>query len=240
MCTMTIVAHEGGTRVVFNRDEQRTRPDAIPPRLKRSEGRLICYPVDPRGGGTWIGVSDTGVVAALLNRSGTQRSCPGPSQSRGTVVPAVLRARSIAEAVSIVRAWLPMRLAPFRIVICHRTEVYWADGGGDAIGQIHYVPLDRPVLFTSSSLGDATVFEPRKRLFEQLLTLMAGRPLEAQRLFHQHQWPGHPEMSVVMNRRDARTVSRTQIEVGAHADRIRVHYEPLPDRSRQGRLCLAG
>jgi hypothetical protein len=240
MCTMTLVPHEGGTRVVFNRDEQRTRPDALPPRLLRSDGGLVCYPVDPRGGGTWIGVSDTGVVAALLNRSGTHRSGTGAPQSRGAVAPAVLRSRSIAEAISVVRAWLPLRLAPFRIVVCQLREVYWADGGGDATGPIHRLGLDRPLLFTSSSLGDATVFEPRKRLFEQLLMRMAARPLEAQRLFHQHQWPGHPEMSVVMERHDARTVSRTQIDVGAHSDRIRVHYQPLPDPTRQGRQCLAG
>jgi hypothetical protein len=237
---MTVVPHEGGTRVVFNRDEQRTRPAALPPRLQRIEGGLVCYPVDPRSGGTWIGVSDTGVVAALLNRSGTHQSGTGATKSRGAVAPAVLRARSIAQAVSVVRTWLPLRLAPFRIVVCQHREVYWADGGGDAIGPIHCPSLDRPLLFTSSSLGDATVFGPRKRLFDELLARMAGQPLEAQRLFHRHQWRARPEMSVLMDRRDARTVSRTRIDVGAHADRIRVHYEPLPDPTRQGRQCLAG
>jgi hypothetical protein len=235
MCTLTLVPHEGGTRVVFNRDEKKSRPAAMLPRLQRSGTRVVCYPIDPRGGGTWIGVSDTGVVAALLNRSGTHRSGTPAIQSRGVVVPAVLRARSISEAVTLVRAWLRLRLAPFRIVICQQRDVYWAEGGHRAAGAPQHLILDRPFLFTSSSLGDATVFEPRKRLFEQLLAGMSDRPLDAQRLFHRHQWPDHPEISVLMHRSDARTVSRTQIDIGGSSERIRIHYETVPDPASQER-----
>jgi hypothetical protein len=229
MCTMTIVSHERGTRVVFNRDEQRTRPDGLAPRLQRSGSGILCYPIDPRGGGTWIGVNDTGVMAALLNRSGTYRTGTDAVLSRGAVVPAVLRARAISEAVRVARAWLPLALAPFRIVVCQERDVYWADGGGGTAGPIGHSFLDRPVLFTSSSLGDEKVFRPRKGLFEQLFARMPGQPLEAQRVFHRHQWPDHPEVSVLMHRADARTVSRTQVDVQTRPDTIRVHYEPVPD-----------
>ena len=37
--------------------------------------------------------------------------------------------------------------------------------------------------------------------------------VERQQAFHAHRWPDRPEVSVLMTRRDARTVSRTAIEV---------------------------
>jgi hypothetical protein len=235
MCTMTLVPQECGMRVVFNRDEQRTRPDALPPRLQRSGAGVLCHPIDPQGGGTWIGVNDAGVVAALLNRSGTHGTRGDAPLSRGTVVPAVLRARGISEAVTVACAWLALPLAPFRIVVCQGRDVYWADGGAHEPGPIHREFVNRPILFTSSALGDEMVLRRRKRLFDELLARTAGQPLEAQRLFHRHHWAAHPELSVLMHRPDARTVSRTQIDVRTAPDSFHVHYEAVPDAAHKTR-----
>lgn len=228
---MTIVPHDEATTIVFNRDEQRTRPGGLPPRFHAIGKRVLCYPIDPLGGGTWIGVNDAGIVAAILNRStGDCGRRADALLTRGAVVPAVLGAQDIAEALTVVRRWQSLDLAPFRLVVLHRRQLFWADGGGRSHSPIHALAVDRPVLFTSSSLGDAQVFGPRKRLFEQLLGSNAGRPLEAQQLFHRHQWPEHPELSVLMERSDARTVSRTQIDVRTGDDRVRLRYERVPER----------
>ena len=85
--------------------------------------------------------------------------------------------------------------------------------------------LAEPMLLTSSSLGDALVRGPRRRLFEQLvLAAPEKRRIEAQARFHQHQWTAHPAFSVRMERQDARTVSRTIVRV--NDGDVRLLYSP--------------
>ena len=75
----------------------------------------------------------------------------------------------------------------------------------------------RPVMFTSSSLGDAIVETPRRRLFEELV--LAGDDwLRGQFRFHRHRWDEQPEISIQMARQDAATVSRTTIDVTSRSD----------------------
>lgn len=86
--------------VVFaaNRDELLDRPWAGP-RLLSSEPPVFG-PTDLVGGGTWLGVNGTGVVAALANHEGTLRR-GGSLCTRGMLVLDALRqptARQAAEA----------------------------------------------------------------------------------------------------------------------------------------------
>ena len=85
--------------------------------------------------------------------------------------------------------------------------------------------LTVPRLFTSSSLGDRLVEEPRRALFKQLVANDHGDALRAQFRFHRHRWTASPELSVHMERADAVTVSRTVIDV--RADATDLSYEPL-------------
>ena len=81
----------------------------------------------------------------------------------------------------------------------------------------------RPVMFTSSSLGDAIVETPRRQLFERLV--LAGDDwLRGQFRFHRHRWAGRLELSVDVLL-DACTVSRTTIDVTSR--RIDLQYESL-------------
>jgi hypothetical protein len=47
-----------------------------------------------------------------------------------------------------------------------------------------------------------------------MMRAAAGGPAVAQDAFHHHQWPGRGELSVLMSRADARTVSITTVEIG--------------------------
>ena len=64
----------------------------------------------------------------------------------------------------------------------------------------------------------------RLPLFEALV-VHADDPLEGQRAFHAHQWPRCSTFSVLMCRSDARTVSRSTIDVRAGVASFA--YEPL-------------
>ena len=79
MCTLTILPLGGAsTRLAFNRDEQRTRPAALPPQVRQFGGRTALMPVDPVSDGTWLAVNDAGLVLALHNVNPPGGSAPLP------------------------------------------------------------------------------------------------------------------------------------------------------------------
>jgi hypothetical protein len=114
------------------------------------------YPQDPVSGGTWIGVNDDGLVVALLNRTATVSEPRCRPHSRGSIVPTLLACPSIARAVNACDALDLNRFEPFRIVMAHRSTVAVV-AGDRAHSPAELFSLVRPVMFTSSSLGDAIV-----------------------------------------------------------------------------------
>jgi hypothetical protein len=225
MCTVTIVPNGDGFRLVCNRDERRDRPAARPPGTRRCGDRLATFPVDPAGGGTWIGVNDLGLVATLLNRTANANAPPREAVlSRGVIVPQLLACGSWVEAMLTAGGLDPGAYEPFRVVVVHGSLV------GAVVSDRQRVlaevfTLTVPRLFTSSSLGDRLVEEPRRALFDQLVANDHGGELRAQFRFHRHRWTQSPGLSVYMERADAATVSRTVIDVSA--GRTDLSYEPL-------------
>jgi hypothetical protein len=206
-----------------NRDERRTRPSARPPRTWPTDVSCAIYPQDPVSGGTWIGVNDDGLVVALLNRTtlpGAQRQAP---LSRGSIVPRLLASASIIRAVERCDVLDVRRFEPFRLVVVQRSTVAVVTGD-PGWPSTDVFPLTVPVMFTSSSLGEALVESPRRRLFEQLV-LADDDWLGGQMRFHRHRWARRPEISILMAREDAATVSRTTIDVTSRT--IRLEYEGL-------------
>jgi hypothetical protein len=65
VCTLSYLLHSTGYELFFNRDEQHSRPLAIPPQFNSVHNAI--YPVDPTGNGTWLAVSNKGLSLALLN-----------------------------------------------------------------------------------------------------------------------------------------------------------------------------
>ena len=208
MCTVSVVPHEDGYRVMCNRDERLTRPSARPPRPCKLGARTAVYPSDQQGGGTWIGVNDAGVAVALLNRAPSGRMVTRrPQYSRGLIVPPLLEFDALATAAAAAARLDPAAFEPFSIVLVQGDTVCSITSDGSSLATERAV-LRVPVLFTSSSLGDSVVGPPRRRLFTRMVTA-APSWLDGQRRFHSHAWRGRPAVSVCMTRRDAKTVSRS-------------------------------
>jgi uncharacterized protein with NRDE domain len=221
MCTVTIVPYHDGFRLVCNRDEQRDRRAATPPAVHRLQHGTAIYPVDPVGGGTWIGVNDAGLAAALLNRTIDSAVLPGctPLRSRGLIIPNLLGCRSLTDALEIAEGLDPAQFDLFRLVLVQRMAAVVLTSDGLALS-VQTMSLSRPLMLTSSSLGDAVVEAPRRRLFERLVLKNDGAWLAAQTRFHAHQWRSCADISVTMERQAARTVSRTWISVTSHASEL--------------------
>lgn len=237
MCTVSVVPFGGGFRIACNRDEQRTRAVAEPPRRHPAAAGAAVWPVDPASGGTWVGVNDAGLAAVVLNRNprvpcatpvtGLSRLQPGGSmvsrRSRGTIVPAMLREERFTAALDLVNSLPVDRFDPFTLVLIQGGAVAVVSAIGGKLS-IHASVLTRPLFLTSSSLGDHRVVGPRRALFARLLSRLAD-PVRAQSALHRHRWRRRPEISVVMSRKDAATVSRTVVDVTRGS--IRMRYEPL-------------
>jgi uncharacterized protein with NRDE domain len=228
VCTVSIVPLGDGFRLRCNRDERRDRPMARPPALHRLQHRTAIFPVDPASQGTWVGVNDVGLAAAILNR--TAESMPAsdgePRASRGQIVPALLACASTDEALDRCADFDLRAFDRFRLLIVHRAMVVIVTSDRRALSH-EVVNLSQPVMQTSSSLGDRVVEGPRRRLFDRLL----GQPhntLRAQRRFHHYHWRSRPDISVLMERADARTVSHTVIDVRRLA--ITMTYQAIGSR----------
>lgn len=230
MCTVTIVPHTLGCTVMCNRDERNSRAPATAPRVRRMGARLATYPLDPDSGGTWIGANDAGLVIALLNSAEVNQASPARSvRSRGLIIPALLRCASLSQVVLHAALGIdPASFDKFKLVALAGKDVDVIESDGTRLS-IRRRRATTPLLFTSSSLGDAVVEAPRRRLFEEMV-LGARSWLHAQRRFHDHQWPDRPEVSVRMARNGAKTVSRTCIDL--MSARVRLTYEPIDHRDR--------
>jgi hypothetical protein len=229
MCTVSIVPLDMGVRLVCNRDELKSRPDALAPRVRGVGRRMALFPIDPTGGGTWVGVNDAGLVLALLNRSTSDMREQGDScaRSRGEIVPSLLDYDLLLPALEAARALPVDAFKPFRLLAVQgRVAALLTSDGSRSSSTC--LTVHEPLVWTSSSLGDALVERPRALLFEQLVS-DAPRHMwvQAQTAFHRHRWRQQPAVSVVMNRPDARTVSRTVVEISN--GRIVMQYEPLDD-----------
>ena len=228
MCTLTLVRlpHEG-YRLAFNRDESRDRPAALPPAFRACGARSAIMPVDPLAGGTWIGVNEAGLTAALLNRYHTKARPGGAGRAtRGDIIPSLLACGSLQEAMRAAAGLDAGRVLPFRLCVTdgRRTMEVLSNG---ASASVRMLPMAAPILMTSSGLGDGQVEGPRRRLFEARFS--SGGDLRLmQDSFHRNHRADQPHLSVCMRRKGAATVSHTIVEVGRAAGEARMIYHPGP------------
>jgi hypothetical protein len=231
MCTVTIipVAPAHSFRMVCNRDEQRTRPAAIPPTVTTLGPRTILMPRDAHAGGTWVALSDQRIALTLLNVNPPHPLSPPFSarKSRGSIIPALLPLDDHHDMLRAALALDARLFPPFRLVIASALGISELVSDGSLITLRVTTPIDRPAMFTSSGLGDHLVDSPRRKLFDESLGSSQTPNPRDQDAFHEHCWPDRQQLSVLMHRADARTVSRTVVTVGEHAGSMT--YIALPD-----------
>ena len=101
--------------VAANRDEDPQRA-ATPPGLHLSRGVKILAPRDKKAGGTWIGINEKGLGAALTNIG--SGSGGESAYSRGLLVFDALGHESLEGAAAALRArFAQVSLQPFRLVL---------------------------------------------------------------------------------------------------------------------------
>lgn len=253
MCTMTLVPFASGAairrssagarlRIGFNRDESRMRAAGLPPEIRGCGLRRAIMPIDPVGGGTWLAVNDAGLAAALLNLYRVPvvgRIPPINARSRGEIVPTVMECATIEEAFDRVRTTLHEAPAygPFSLIVTDGARLFECRSHSGSHEATPLDSIDQLRMFTSSGLGDALVYAPRMRLFEEMFA-GASDLVMTQDAYHRHQWPDHPELSVCMARADACTVSYAVIELSDTVASLSYYPAPPNVPSEPTRLSL--
>jgi len=216
MCTVSWRGggFEGGVEpfeLFFNRDEQRSREAAQPPISMEARGLKALFPVDPVGGGTWVGANVRGMVICVLNDYRTKLKEGRENQqlkSRGLLVKESLGCQSISEVEQFVREQVAdHEYAPFRLlcfdVVGRERRLWWWNQDDLTIEDGFSCPV------TSSSWRSEEVEERRKALFDELVR--DGK--ETLECYQSHQFLGEKEWSVCMSRELTQTVSLTRVRV---------------------------
>lgn len=126
MCTIAILRRPGHSWPVIiaaNRDEMADRPWDPPGRHWPDRPRVIAGR-DRLAGGSWLGMNDRGVVAAVLNRRGTLGPAAGKC-SRGDLVLEALDHRSAATAAEALARKAARDYRTFNLVIADHHDAFW-------------------------------------------------------------------------------------------------------------------
>lgn len=231
MCTVSwhLLPHaELGSQdlhIYFNRDEQRTRPEAISPRTTKHNGVQLLHPTDPKAGGTWLAANDSGCVVALLNdySAPAQYSTKSkPSTSRGLLVKQIASESSLADCQDTITSWLKHFTIPaFTLLRWDSTHSlhHWHWNGMTLTEQD-----DTPPPLTSSSWQTSRVEEMRRAIYLNLRPDLfhEAERINAHLVFQNHQLPDDPRSSVCMSRPKTKTVSLTHVHL-SH-DKVTMHY----------------
>src|SRR3954447_17364624 len=140
MCTLAILRrpeHDWPVIIGANRDEMVDRP-ADPPARHWPDRAEIVAGRDHLAGGSWLGLNDWGVAAAVLNRHGSLGPAAG-LRSRGELV---LEALDHADAVAAARALSdldPASYRSFNLIVADNRAAFWrphADPARIALGPV--------------------------------------------------------------------------------------------------------
>ncbi|HWL71075.1 MAG TPA: NRDE family protein [Geminicoccus sp.] len=154
MCTLVICRrpdHAWPLLVAANRDEMIGRPSAAPGRHWPDQPEILGG-LDQLAGGSWLALSDTGVLAAMLNRKGTLGPLPG-KRSRGELVLDAVQHLSAKDSASALAELDERAFRPFNLIVADTREAFWIRHAGN--GPIRVAPVpDGVSMIDSGELND--------------------------------------------------------------------------------------
>ncbi len=230
MCTVSLITRQNGYCLGMNRDEQRSRVEALPPKRRSIGGRTAIHPTEP-GGGTWIAVNDLQITLALINWYSVSASAGPGALSRGEIIPAAVKAGAPAEVEGILRALSLSRINPFRLIgvfPAAREIVEWR-WDLNRLGRRRHRWKSRQ--WISSGFDEPRAERVRSTTFREAQKQKSAGTLAWLRRLHRSHSPHAGPFSTCMHRNGAATVSYTEI-VARHGN-ITMRYQA-------GASCEAG
>ncbi|MEM6428031.1 MAG: NRDE family protein [Deinococcota bacterium] len=241
---MTLTAAEDGIWLVSSRDELHSRVPSLAPQyhqldysLNHQGGALeAIFPIDPEGGGTWVGANAAGMAVSLLNNYPEYHPPLGSKRSRGQLVTQLLSSDNLEQAMHTLteqnlHAYGSCTLVGAQVATQSHPKAYALTWDGQ---QVQLEDVNIPQLWASSGTHHAEANQYRKRLFE----VWRQQHAQKQQLtrndlseFHLTRQDDASELGVLMYGSAARTVSLTAVHV---AEVISVHHVDIPKDVAQG------
>lgn len=176
MCTVVILrrpGHDWPLLFAANRDEMAERP-WLPPGRHWPERPRVVAGQDTLAGGTWLALSDLGVIAGVLNRPGSLGPAPG-MRSRGELPLEALDHATAADAAEALGHIEPRSYRTFNLVVADAADAFWVrsadDGPGDGDGSsVTATPVPEGLsMITAHDMNDDASSRIRRyrRLFEK-------------------------------------------------------------------------
>lgn len=211
MCTVTLIARRNGYALGMNRDEKLSRVSALPPKRIRVGNRTLIYPSEPTGG-TWIGVNDSGLTLALINWYSVPQRVSDKVVSRGEIVRNLLPSFSIDDVQGAFSDQPLSQVNPFRLigVSPHKRIVEWRWDLRDLTVHEHSW-ISRT--WISSGFDEPGAQRTRGNFFAEAMNEPDAESIGWLRRIHSSHHTSPSAYSTCMHRKDAATVSYTEIEV---------------------------
>jgi hypothetical protein len=166
MCMMALLYKTArGTPVLVaaNREERFDRPTQAP-KIQPGTPRVICG-IDRKAGGTWLGVNQYGLFAAVTNRR--KSLVPAEPRSRGLLCRELLNFRAAKEAARHAAAELATGVYAGANYICADAQYAAVVYGGNRIEIVELPPGLH--LITNGNLNDP--HDQRHEFIRRMLTL---------------------------------------------------------------------
>jgi uncharacterized protein with NRDE domain len=227
MCLMAILyqsTSDAPLLVAANREEYYDRPTQ-PPRIQAGKPRVICG-IDRKAGGTWMGVNQHGLFAAVMNHP--RSAAPPEPRSRGLLCRELLNHRTPQEAAEhAVRELKTGKYAGANYVAAdahHALLVY----GGEKVEVVELEPGLH--MFSGATMDDYN--DGRQQFIRRLLTLHKLDSAVTFLAVASRSFSREPDASgrrgVVIKGPDYGTVSSTLISLPKRAQNAVYQYTPGP------------
>jgi len=161
MCTLVILRrpeHLWPVVIGANRDEMIGRP-ALPPARHWPDRPEVVAGRDLLAGGSWLGVNDWGVAAAILDRHGSLGPAPG-QRSRGELVLEALDHPDAVAAAAALSHLDPDAYRTFNLIVADNRDAFWLRHAGGERVEVH------PVAEGLSLIAAGELNEPSSRRLE--------------------------------------------------------------------------
>jgi hypothetical protein len=214
----------------MNRDEKLTRPAGLAPKKRTVNGRVVFAPSEP-GGGKWIAVNDQGATLALINWYSIKARVGRNTISRGEVVNSVSATASPDSAHAALHGLPLNRIRPFRLIgifptTCEIVEWRWD------MSQLAWCHRRwKTQQWISSGFDEPKAQRVRGKTFRQAQKQESTGSLDWLRRLHRSHLPQTGPFSTCMHRKDAATVSYTEVAVSDQQAVMR-YFNTSPCRSR--------
>ena len=223
MCTLTILRKADRTLVTMNRDEQKSR--LVEKEPYEWPDQEVFGPQDTKALGTWCGINKNSRVACLLNGYQKKDQNREFSQSRGQLVPHILAAENVAEAMAAISC---DDYPSFNLVVLEKGEIQCLSWDGQNVKQ-EISSFEDAFFITSSGYEPSIVQKARHDDFLQWKK--KGRQfIDDLPQIHISRNNEDAAYNVLMDRHDACTKSITQYDIGGETSMVRYWSNPHKDK----------